>query len=212
MIAADRLAVFLVTAFVLVAVPGPSVLFVVSRSLAQGRTAGLATVAGNAIGVYVQVIAVALGVGAVVERSIAVFTVIKLAGACYLGYLGVQAIRHRRGLGEVLQATTEARSVRRLVRDAFVVGVSNPKAVVIFVAVLPQFVDRSAGNVPGQLLLLGAIFFAIALVSDGAWALAAGTARGWLTSSPRRLEFIGGASGVAMIGIGIRLALTGRKD
>lgn len=212
MIAADRLAAFLVTAFVLVAVPGPSVLFVVSRSLAQGRTAGLATVAGNAIGVYVQVIAVALGVGAVVERSIAVFTVIKLAGACYLGYLGVQAIRHRRGLGEVLQATTEARSVRRLVRDAFVVGVSNPKAVVIFVAVLPQFVDRSAGNVPGQLLLLGAIFFAIALVSDGAWALAAGTARGWLTSSPRRLEFIGGASGVAMIGIGIRLALTGRKD
>jgi threonine/homoserine/homoserine lactone efflux protein len=97
-------------------------------------------------------------------------------------------------------------------RDGFIVGLTNPKSIVFFAAVLPQFADRAAGHVPLQLLLLGAIFVAIALVSDSMWALIAGTGRTWFTRSPRRLDLIGGTSGLVMIGIGASLALTGGKD
>ena len=187
-------------------------MFVVSRSLALGRAAGLATVVGNATGVFAQVVAVAFGVGALVERSIAVFTVIKLVGAAYLVFLGIEAIRHRRSLAGLLEVSVEPRSTGRILRDAFVVGIANPKAIVFFTAILPQFVARSAGDVPGQILVLGAVFFAMALVSDSLWAIAAGTARSWLARSPRRLASLGAASGLVLVGIGVRLALTGRKD
>ncbi len=197
----------------LIIVPGPNVLFVVSRSLMLGRLAGVGTAAGGQIGVYLQVVAVAFGVGALVQRSVEVFTAIKLAGAAYLVYLGVQAIRHRRSLREALEVTAQPRSFGRILRDGIVVGVSNPKVIVFFAAVLPQFVNRSAGHVPVQMLLLGSVFLAIAVVCDSSWALAAGTARAWLARSPRRrLEMVGGAGGLAMIGIGASLAVTGRKD
>lgn len=212
MVPTDHLAAFTLTAFVLIAIPGPSVLFVVSRSLTLGRRAGLATVVGNAAGVYVQMLAVAVGLGAVVEESLAVFTVVKLVGAAYLVYLGVQAIRHRGALAHAFADRAQAKGITRIVADAFVVGVANPKAVVFFAAVLPQFVDRSRGHVPAQMLVLGAVFCAVALVSDGTWALAAGAARSWLTRTPRRLATVGGVGGLAMIGIGARLAVTGRHD
>jgi threonine/homoserine/homoserine lactone efflux protein len=106
----------------------------------------------------------------------------------------------------------QPRSFGRILRDGIVVGVSNPKVIVFFAAVLPQFVSPSAGHVPEQMLLLGSVFLAIAVVCDSTWALIAGTARAWLARSPRRLEMIGGAGGLAMIGIGASLALTGRKD
>ena len=198
--------------YLLIVIPGPNVLFVISRALQLGRAAGLAAVLGGQLGVYAQVVAVALGVGALVERSVAVFTVIKLAGAAYLVYLGVQAVRHRRALSAVLDDQVAAKTTGRMLRDGFIVGVSNPKAIVFFAAVLPQFADRSAGHVPVQLLLLGAVFMAIALVSDSMWALIAGTARSWFARSPRRLALIGGTGGLVMIGIGASLALTGRKD
>ncbi len=207
-----QLITFGLTALIIIAVPGPSVLFVISRSLALGRPAGLTTVIGNSMGEYFLVIAVAVGVGPLVEDSVVAFTVIKFAGAAYLIYLGIQALRSRRSMAEVLSAGKAPTSTRRLLRDGFVVGVSNPKAIIFFAALLPQFVDRSAGRIPVQLLLLGCIFLAIALVSDTVWALAAGAARSWLSQSPRRLELIGGAGGLAMIGIGARLALTGRHD
>ncbi len=212
MLPTEHLLAFLVIATVLIAVPGPSVLFVVTRSLTLGRRAGLATVVGNAAGVYVQVVAVALGVGAIVQESIAVFTVIKLAGALYLVYLGVQSFRHRRELAAALGRAVEPRELRRILVDAFAVGLANPKVIVFFVAVLPQFVDPSAGSVALQLLTLGAVFCTIALVCDGVWALAAGAARAWLVRSPRRLEAIGGTGGIVMIGLGAGLAVSGRKD
>jgi len=207
-----HLLAFTLTAFLLIAVPGPSVLFTVSRALALGRIAGVATVAGNTAGVCVQVMAVAFGIGALAERSVLVFNLIKLGGAGYLIFLGVQAIRHRRRLAEALGTRLENKSIARIVTDGFVVGVGNPKVIVFFAAVLPQFVNRSAGHVQVQMLLLGSVFLAIAVVCDSSWALAAGTARGWLARSPRRLEMVGGAGGLAMIGIGASLALTGRKD
>ncbi len=212
MVPAAHLLAFALLAFALIIVPGPNVLFIISRSLMLGRTAGVGTALGGQVGVYVQVAAVAFGVGAIVERSVAVFTVLKLAGAAYLVYLGVQAMRHRRELAAALSAKSEPKSISRIVRDGFVVGVSNPKAIVFFIAVLPQFVDQSAGHVPAQMLLLGAIFVAIAVFCDSTWALVAGTARAWLARSPRRLEVVGGTSGLVMIGIGASLALTGRSD
>ena len=212
MIPAGHVLTFALLSFALIIVPGPNVLFVISRSLMLGRAAGVGTALGGQMGVYTQVAAVAFGVGAIVERSVAVFTVIKLAGAVYLVYLGVQAIRHRRSLAAAFEAAGERKTLRRILRDGFIVGATNPKAIIFFVAVLPQFVDRAAGNVPAQMLLLGGVFLAIAVLCDCSWALAAGTARAWLARSPRRLELVGGTGGLVMIGIGASLAITGRKD
>jgi threonine/homoserine/homoserine lactone efflux protein len=212
MIPADHLLAWALVSFALIIVPGPNVLFVISRSLMLGRTAGVGSAVGGQAGVFVQVTAVAFGIGALVERSVAVFSVIKLVGAAYVTYLGVQAIRHRRSLAAALDAAAERKSLPRILRDGFMVGVSNPKAIVFFVAVLPQFVDRAAGDVPAQMLLLGGVFMAIAVLCDSTWALAASMARVWLASSPRRLELIGGTGGLVMIGIGASLALTGRRD
>jgi len=203
---------FSLFAFLLILVPGPNVMFVISRSLVLGRAAGIGTAIGGQLGVYVQVIAVAFGVGALVQRSAVIFSVIKLAGAAYVIYLGVQAIRNRRSLAEALGTGAEKRTVRRILRDGFVVGVTNPKAIVFFAAVLPQFVNRSAGGVPLQMLLLGMVFLLIAVVCDSSWALIAGSARAWFARSPRRLALIGGAGGLAMIGLGASLAVTGRRD
>jgi len=209
---ASHLLAFGLVSFVLIVVPGPNVLFVISRSLMLGRAAGVGTAFGGQLGVYAQVAAVAFGIGALVERSVALFSVIKLAGAVYLGYLGVQAIRHRRVLSAALQAPAERKSIARIIGDGIAVGVTNPKSIVFFAAVLPQFAQPSAGHVPAQMLLLGAVFMAIAVLCDSTWALAAGTARAWFAASPRRLELVGGTGGLVMIGIGASLALTGRRD
>lgn len=200
------------TAFVLIAIPGPSVLFTVSRALTIGRRGALLTVVGNAGGVYVQVAAVALGVGAIVEASVEVFTVVKLTGAAYLVYLGVQAIRHRRSLTTDTDAVAIPAQTRKVLREGFVVGVTNPKMIIFLVAALPQFVDGNAGPLPLQMLLLGLTVPVITLVSDSLWALAAGTARSWFAVSSRRIELMGATGGLVMIGIGAGLAATGRED
>ena len=210
--APSQLLAFALISLALIIVPGPNVLFVISRSLMLGRAAGVGTALGGVIGEYMQVAAVAFGVGALVEHSLALFTAIKLAGAAYLIYLGVQAIRHRHSLAAAFDAVTQQKSLAQIIRDGVVVGLSNPKAIVFFAAVLPQFVNRAAGHVPAQMLLLGSVFVAIAGLSDSTWAVAAGTARAWLARSPRRLALIGGTGGLAMIGIGASLALSGRRD
>lgn len=213
MLPTDHLPAFILVAVVLILVPGPSVLFVVARSLTLGTKAGIATVVGNAAGVYLQVVAVAFGLGTLAQESITVYTIMKFVGAAYLVYLGVQSFRHRRSLAAALNAPVEPKVLRRILGDAFLVGVFNPKVIVFFMAVLPQFVDRPAGGVPVQLLALGAIFCAIALLCDSMWALLAGAARSWLVSSPRRLSAIGGAGGLVIVGLGAGVAVSGRpKD
>jgi threonine/homoserine/homoserine lactone efflux protein len=202
---------FVVVAFVIIVVPGPSVLFVVSRAISLGRRAALLTAVGNEVGEFVQVVAVALGLGVVLERSLVIFTAVKLAGALYLVFLGVRAIRDRRRLADATGAVLAGTS-RRALREGFVVGLTNPKTGTFLAAILPQFLDRSAGHVPLQLLALGLVFVLIALVSDSVWGLAAGTARSWLSGSPKRLERIGGTGGLVMIGLGLRLAVSGRHD
>ena len=212
MLPTGHLLAFALISFALIIVPGPNVLFVISRSLMLGRAAGVGTAVGGQIGVYAQVTAVAFGIGALVERSVTVFTVIKLAGAAYLIYLGVQAVRHRGSLRAALDTPVQPKSLGRILWDGTLVGASNPKAIVFFAAVLPQFVNRPAGHVPVQMLLLGTVFVTIAVLSDSTWALVAGTARAWLARSPRRLALVGGTGGLVMIGIGVSLALTRRKD
>ncbi|NIH79990.1 LysE family translocator [Amycolatopsis viridis] len=214
MVSPSHFAAFAALVFVMVIVPGPSVLFTVSRALSAGRRDALLTVAGNAAGVYTQVVAVAFGMGALVRTSATVFTVIKLAGAAYLVYLGVQAIRHRRKLSEALTGAVPATAGRTaaVLRDGFVVGFANPKSIVFLAAVLPQFVDYPAGGVVVQILVLGIALPVVALVSDSGWALVAGAARAWFARSPRRLELVGGTGGLVMIGLGAGLALNGRRD
>jgi threonine/homoserine/homoserine lactone efflux protein len=206
-----HLAGFALTALIIVVVPGPSVMFIVARALAFGRRAAVLTVVGNALGEFVQVIAVALGIGVVAERSVTVLSALKLFGAAYLVYLGLKTIRERRSLAGILQPAA-APSRRRYFWQGFVVGASNPKTVIFLVAILPLFVDRAAGDIPLQILVLGAVFSAIALVCDNVWGVAAGTARSWFVKSPERLQLIGGIGGLAIVAVGIRVALTGRKD
>jgi threonine/homoserine/homoserine lactone efflux protein len=208
----DHFLAFAATSFVLIAVPGPSVMFTISRAMTVGRRGALLTVVGNAAGLYVQVVAVAFGVGAVVERSILAYTVLKLAGAAYLVYLGIQAIRHRHALSVAASARRMPARTRRLIADGFLVGVANPKTIVFFAAVVPQFIDRHTGQFTGQFLVLGGVFAGIALISDSVWATVAGSARAWFAKSPRRMASVGGAGGLAMIGIGTTLAVSGRTE
>ncbi|MFE6631223.1 LysE family translocator [Streptomyces rochei] len=215
MVSPDRLLAFASLSLVIVVVPGPSVLFVVGRALSRGRRAALTTVAGNTLGAYLLVVAVALGVGSVVERSAVVFTALKLAGAAYLVHLGVRAWRERGRPGAEFAGGAAADGDRerwRTFRQGFAVGVTNPKTIVFFAAVLPQFADRDRGGVVVQMLVLGLVFKAIALACDSVWGLLAASARDWFARSPRRLSAVGGAGGLAMIGLGVTVAVTGRKD
>ena len=212
MVSAGHLLGFALTAFVLIIVPGPSVLFVVGRALAFGRRPAVLTAVGNAVGVFGQVVVIALGLGTLLAHSIVVFDAVKLAGALYLVVLGVQAIRSSRRLASLAGEAPGARPAGRTLREGFVVGITNPKATVLFAAIAPQFVDPADGPVALQLLVLGLTAALIAVVCDSVWALASGTARDWLARSPRRLAALGGAGGLMMIGLGLRLAFVGRRD
>jgi threonine/homoserine/homoserine lactone efflux protein len=211
MVPLSNLLAFALAAVILIAVPGPSVLFVIGRSLALGWNGGVLTVLGNAAGQLVQVAAVALGVGVVVAQSVILFSAVKLAGAAYLVYLGIKAIRHRRDHLAPERPPVDPRPLR-LVAEGLVVGATNPKSVVFFVAVLPQFVDYPSGAIPFQLALLGMVFLLMALVSDSLWAIAAGSARQWFARSPRRISAMEATGGALMIGLGGTLALTGTRS
>lgn len=211
MVDAHTLAGFVLASFILVVIPGPSVLFVISRGVTLGRKAAVLTVIGNELGLLIQAFAVAAGIGAIVQRSVVAYEVLRLAGALYIVYLGIQAIRHRKALSTVLDVTT-VRAWADIVREGFTVGVTNPKSIVFLTAVLPQFVDPDGVSVPLQMVMLGLLFVLVAFVSDSAWGLLAGTARSWLSGEPHRLERLGGAGGLMLIGLGTRLALTGRRD
>lgn len=208
MVPTSNLAAFSLAAVILIAVPGPSVSFVVGRSLALGWKGGVLSVLGNAAGQLLQVAAVALGVGAVVAQSVVLFTAVKLAGAPYLIYLGIKTIRQRRN-HQLPQPRPASSPPLRLMAEGLMVGVTNPKSVVFFVAVLPQFVDYPSGAIPFQLAMLGAVFLLIALVLDSIWAIAAGWAREWFARSPGRISAMEATGGALMIGLGSTVALTG---
>ena len=207
----ETLLTFTLAGVVLVVIPGPSVLFIVGRALAHGRRAALASVAGNTLGASLVVVAVAFGAGAVAATSSTVFTTLKLVGAAYLIYLGIHTYRTRGDLVAALGAPGP-QADRRVFLQGVVVGCTNPKVLVFFAAVLPQFVDTAAGGAVGQMLVLGLLFALIAATLDSTWGLAAGAVRAWFATSPARLRLVGGTGGLTMVGLGIGLALTGRAD
>ncbi len=198
---------FALAALILIVIPGPSVLFTIGRAIALGRSYAVVSVAGNTFGAYIVLIAVAFGIGAVITASALAFTVIKLCGAAYLVYLGVQTIRHRKRVAAAVLTDDGPRQSRASVfRQAAIVGFTNPKTLAFFVAVMPQFVSKDAGHPWAQMLFFGAVFEVIAFVSDSAWGLAAGTARDWFARSPKRIENLSATGGVMMIVLGGVLA------
>jgi len=195
---------------VIILAPGPSVLFVIARAIAWGRKTAVFTVAGNVTGAFFLSTFVAFGLGPILQRSELAYTAVQWGGGLYLVYLGVDAIKHRvvhasdmKNQGDV------APSIRRSMRDGFWVGALNPKGLVFYAAVLPQFIDRDRGHITAQLILLGAIFSILAFISDGSWGLLAGTARQWLATDPKRLEKLRATGGSIMIILGISVLIAG---
>jgi threonine/homoserine/homoserine lactone efflux protein len=213
MISGGHLLGFAVASLVLIVVPGPGVLFIVGRALAHGRRTALATACGHVVGNYAAAACVAVGLGALLQRSVQVFLIVKVAGALYLVWLGVHAIRRRKQLAAAMEVVAgKPKGGWRAALDGAVVGITNPKAYILFGAILPQFVNRSAGHVPQQMLLLALVSVTIGAISDCSWGFAASAVRAWFARSPRRCEAVGGLGGLAMIGVGVTVALTGRHS
>jgi threonine/homoserine/homoserine lactone efflux protein len=203
----SSLALFAGAALALLLVPGPAVLYIVARSIEQGRVAGLVSMLGIELGGLVHVAAAALGLSALLVQSAVAFSVVKYAGAAYLVYLGLRKLlaRERPEAGEARRT----KKLGKLFRQGIVVNVLNPKTALFFFAFLPQFVDPDAGTVGLQIGLLGLLFIALAVVSDGSYALAAGTAAQWIRGNPRFLQVKRWVSGSVFVGLGLTAAFTG---
>lgn len=206
MIPLENILTFIAFAMVIIAIPGPSVMFAISRALVLGRRGAVLTVVGNGIGVFVQALAVSVGLGVIIESNEVLLTVIRLAGAAFLVYLGVTAIRNRRA-GLDLSAPAIAPSSRHLLRESIIVGLSNPKTIVFFSAAFPQFVVSNGSPIVVQMILLSVIFVIFGISGDAIYALSAGAARDWFAKSPRRVIVMRTIGGLAMVTLGIVTAL-----
>ena len=195
---------FMVLAIVVIVVPGPSVVFVIGRAMILGTKGAVLSVLGNALGVGLQIIAVALGLGVLVASSPLAFGVVKVLGSLFLVYLGVEGIRHRKDFAATLE-TGGQMTTKRVMVDSSVVGITNAKTLVFFIATFPLFVNPALGSVPVQMLVLGGFFFVVGVASDLVWAIAAGKARTWLARSSHRLETVRLAGGVALMALGVYL-------
>lgn len=203
---AVNLGLFVVASVVLLVAPGPAVLYIVTRSLDQGRTAGLVSVAGVALGSLVHVIAAALGVSALLISSATAFRVVKYVGAAYLIYLG---IRRLVGGDDVAAGEAEPTVLRRVFTQGIMVNVLNPKIALFFFAFLPQFVSPDTGSVTVQVFALGFLFVLMGLISDSVYAVLAGT----LGTAMRRRAWVGRlqryVGGSTLLGLGVLAAVGG---
>ena len=203
MIIPSRLIEYIIAAMIIILAPGPSVLFIIARAIAWGRKVAVITVAGNVSGAFVLSSLVAFGLGPILQRSDLAFVAVQWLGGLYLVYLGIDAIRKRKvHAADMTNQGPVEPTVFQSIRDGFMVGVLNPKGLVFYAAVLPQFIDRDRGGVTGQLLFLGALFSVLAFFSDGGWGLLAGTARAWLAGDAGRLEKLRATGGCVMIVLG----------
>jgi threonine/homoserine/homoserine lactone efflux protein len=211
MVTLHQVLAFGLVALVVIAIPGPSVVFTIGRALTYGRGVALLTVVGNSFGLLAALVLVTIGLGSIVATSDAVYEVVKVAGALYLVLLGVQALRHRHGIEVAGEAGPPLLPLRAL-RQGFLVGFTNPKGYVMFVVLLPHFLDRDRGPYALQMLLLGLVAFAIGLCSDSLWAVLASQLRRWFNASPKRGRRLGTVGGMSMIGLGVAVAVGGRPD
>jgi threonine/homoserine/homoserine lactone efflux protein len=205
---ATSIGIFSIAAILLLLTPGPAVLYIVARSVEQGRIAGLASACGITTGTLVHVLAAALGLSALLASSALAFSIVKYAGAGYLIYIGSRRILSRTGT-LATKLDVPRRSLGRLYRDGFVINLLNPKTALFFLAFLPQFVDASRGAVAFQIVFLGLTFTLMGLTSDGLYALLAGTAGGWVKRNQHYLRWERFVTGGLFIGLGVTAAFAG---
>jgi threonine/homoserine/homoserine lactone efflux protein len=196
----STLAVFAFAAWVLLVVPGPSVLYIVARSVDQGRAAGIVSALGVQVGSLVHVAAAALGLSAILMSSAEVFTVVKYLGAGYLVYLGVRKLMERQNFAA--PGTMPRERLSRIFMQGVVVNVLNPKTALFFLAFLPQFIDPSRGAVAGQIFVLGMVFVTLGVLSDGMYAILAGSARHWIVGNRRMAQIQKYGTAGVFIGLG----------
>jgi threonine/homoserine/homoserine lactone efflux protein len=207
---ASTLAAFAAAAFVLIAIPGPNMIYLVARSLTEGRRAGLLSALGVETGTLVHVVAATAGVSALLASSAAAFEVVRYAGAGYLAYLGVRTLLARGAAGD--DEPSRATGPRRVYAEGFVVNLLNPKVALFFLAFLPQFVDPGAGPTPLQVLALGAVFLALSLPLDLLYAVGAGSIGARLRGRPalmRGRRWVTG--GVYLVLAGAAILAGGRR-
>ena len=204
------LALYAVAAVIVLLVPGPAVLYIVSQSLRQGRRAGIASVLGIHAGTLVQVAVAVLGGSYLLLTSALTYSLVKYLGAAYLIYLGVRKLLGR-DEPRAIEAGAPPRSTALLFYQGMFVNVLNPKLALFFFAFLPQFVDRSRGAVPVQVATFGIVFVLLGLCTDGCYALVAGTVGPWLRGHARLLRGERYVVGTTFIGLGVAAALTGTR-
>jgi threonine/homoserine/homoserine lactone efflux protein len=207
---APAVGLFVVAALALLVVPGPAVVYIVARSIHQGRRTGLASVVGIHVGTLVHIAAAALGLSALIASSAVAFTAVKIAGAVYLVGLGLWTLLSRRAEPDV--ALGGEPNLRRAFTQGIVVNVLNPKTALFFLAVLPQFVDSDAPHPAFQIAFLGFLFALLGLVTDSVWALAAGTAGGVLRRSRRFVSVQRYVAGTVYVGLGVLTAFAGSVE
>ena len=204
MINTQNLAELILASVAIILVPGPSVMFVIARAVAWGRLTAWLTALGNALGMLLLSVFIAVGLGPLLQRSELLLIVVQVLGGIYLIYLGIDALRHRQAHADDMVKVEEVKpSNYQILRQGFTVGVLNPKALVFFSAVFPQFVDPAVGSITIQLLIFGAIFTALALMLDGTWGILVGSSRDWFVTSKSRLVTLRTIGGVVMMALGI---------
>jgi threonine/homoserine/homoserine lactone efflux protein len=209
----STLALFAVAAVTLLVIPGPAVLYIVTRSVDQGRAAGLASVCGVHVGTLVHVAAAALGLSALLVSSATAYDTVRWLGAAYLVWLGVRRLLARDEDNPAAAGPGARRSgLGRIFAQGVVVNVLNPKTALFFFAFLPQFVDTSRGSVPFQVVVFGVAFVVLGLLSDGAYAVAASTGAGWLRRRPRVARASRLVSGGVLVSLGVTTALAGSRS
>jgi threonine/homoserine/homoserine lactone efflux protein len=202
--------VFVLAALALLIVPGPAVLYVVARSINEGRRAGLASVLGIHVGTLVHIAAATLGLSALIASSAVAFTAVKVAGAVYLVGLGIWTLVSRTAEPDV--PLGGERTLRRAFAQGIVVNILNPKTALFFLAFLPQFVDADATHPAAQIAFLGVLFALLGLVTDSIWAIAAGTAGGVLRRSRRFARVQRYVTGTVYVGLGVTTAFAGSVE
>ena len=209
MIETSQLFFFMGAALALLLIPGPAVLYITARSASQGRVAGLVSVLAIETANFMQAVAAALGLSAILLSSALAFDVVKYLGAAYLIYLGIRKLMVSDNGAEDEDVKQE--SLARIYWQGFAVNILNPKTALFFFAFLPQFVDPAKGNVVMQNLLLGAIFVGMAIITDSMYALLASSLAGKLTGNKRFQKGQRYFAGLVYIGLGITTALTGAR-
>jgi threonine/homoserine/homoserine lactone efflux protein len=208
--ATPGLGLFLAAATALLLTPGPAVLYIVTRSVHQGRRAGLVSALGVGVGTLVHVAAASIGLSALLASSALAFSVVKYLGAAYLLFLGVRRLLDREG-ADAAESRPKAARLSQVFAQAILVNILNPKTALFFLAFLPQFVDPARGGAAGQILFLGLLFTAMGVASDSGWALLAGTAAGWLGARPQVACARRYVTGGVYVGLGVATALAGSR-